>query len=656
MCQPPPHFQKNEKLAATVKKAEVKPVRANAKHSIDRSGWVDLAAFCAPALFFWATDVVPIFVTGGARFLSTHAFLSLHYMLVDKDNYNMKISQKQLNREKKDYLVGTVLHMWAQVALQLIFPSMFFGDSSKIGVFSWHAFLSHVLVVEPLYYFAHVWLHKPEIMKEMHSFHHMSVNTLPSTSLVQDFKEHFIYIATFGPAFLVPFAIHWECHWSVICAYLVLFDIINAWGHTHVQINSWIFESKWSPMRYLFYTPEFHLGHHKYYRANYALFMPFWDHLMGTYREYKVPEDVRRMLPAKQQDFVFIGHNGGLGHALSCPEVCPYNVYDEYRSTFLPIQVEFLIMAVVGFIGRLVVKNYKVSRYLIDDKFIGRVICILRTPIDFMNPKTYPVMNQEIVKLMEDQHRECGTRSFGLGNLTKMKQLNDGGSEIVRLVEENEYLKDKDIRVWTGDTMTTASVFHQVLSVPNLKKIFYIGGSGKIGKAVSMLLMEKGIQVKIYSRYMAMQHPNLSYTQDLSDMSEFEHIVIGKLLSPKVYQRAVDCIKKTKSHTKTKYLLDYTVPFLPLNLGENIHHIQIGVLNVAAKENSQFPVLRGHYDVCFGLSENQIYPCHAGCIINMLEQKKDNETGDVDGKEVLRLWKVARSYGLTNREPKIKLG
>ena len=122
MCQPPPQFQKTEKLGAAVKKPEVKPLPANAKHSIDRSGWADFAAFCAPALFFWATDVVPIFVTGGARFLSTHAFLTLHYLLVDKDNYNLKISQKQLNREKKDYLVGTILHMWAQVALQLIEP------------------------------------------------------------------------------------------------------------------------------------------------------------------------------------------------------------------------------------------------------------------------------------------------------------------------------------------------------------------------------------------------------------------------------------------------------------------------------------------------------------------------------------------------------
>jgi sterol desaturase/sphingolipid hydroxylase (fatty acid hydroxylase superfamily) len=45
--------------------------------------------------------------------------------------------------------------------------------------------LSHILVVEPLYYAVHRWLHKPEQMKSMHGFHHSSINTCPSTSLVQ---------------------------------------------------------------------------------------------------------------------------------------------------------------------------------------------------------------------------------------------------------------------------------------------------------------------------------------------------------------------------------------------------------------------------------------------------------------------------------------
>lgn len=33
----------------------------------------------------------------------------MHYILIDKDNYTEKLSQKQLLREKKDYLVGIIL-------------------------------------------------------------------------------------------------------------------------------------------------------------------------------------------------------------------------------------------------------------------------------------------------------------------------------------------------------------------------------------------------------------------------------------------------------------------------------------------------------------------------------------------------------------------
>lgn len=651
MCQPPRiETKKQVQKPEVIKEQLLKPERKKVQHSIQRSEWVDYAAFCAPALFCGVTNVLPIFITGFARIFSTHFFLMLHYVFVDKDNYNNKLSQRQLARERKDYLVGTILHMWAQVVLQMIFPGMFFSPNDQIATCGWNTFLSHVAIVEPLYYFAHVWLHKPEIMKHMHSFHHLSVNTLPSTSLVQDFEEHFIYIAVFGPAFLVPFLLGGQNHWVVICAYLVLFDLINAWGHTNISISSWVFDSKWSPMRYLFYTPEFHQGHHKYYKANFGLFMPIFDHLCGTYREYKIPGPEKLpLLPQNQQNFVFIGHNGGLGHLLTCPEFSVYNAYDTYRQTWLPIQVEFVIAAMISFASSLFTKSYKVSRYLVDERYVGRVICILRTPMDYMNKRRYSGINKDIIDLMEREYKACGTRYFGLGNLNKMKQLNDGGKEIVSMIKEHAFLRDKNIRTWTGDTLTSASIYHQIVSIPNLTKLFYIGASGKIGTAVIELLVKRNIQITVYSKYMKTTHPNVTVTENLSDMAGFRHVLIGKIMNPKVYQKAMSIIKKNETKVETKFLLDYTVPFMPLQLGKDIHHIQVGVLRVGAKEDSSRPVLRGHFDVCFGFDEGHIYPCHAGCILNMLEKKETDETGDIDTSELLRLWKVARSVGLQNK-------
>lgn len=628
---------------------------APVQHSIERSGWTDVAIFLAPVLMSRVTNVLPIYITAFSRIFATRLFLSLHYMFVDKDNYNNKISESQLNREKKDYLVATMLHMWTQAVLQVIFPGMFFASNDQIGSCGWNTFLSHIALVEPLYYATHLWLHKPNVMKYMHSFHHLSVKTLPSTALVQDFKEHFVYITIFGPAFLVPFIFTGQNHWVVICAYLVLFDVINMFGHTNIAIQSPIFNSKWSPMRYLFYTPEFHLGHHNYFSANYGLFMPFWDHLFGTYREYTIAKRAKPLLPKDQQDFVFIGHCGGLGHILTCPEFCVYNVYDEYIRTWLPLQVEILFMDFVTFICRMFIRSYKVSRYIVDERRIGRIICIIRSPMDYINQKRHAGVNKDLVQLMEDEHKAHGTRFFGLGNLNKMKQLNEGGEEIARLVSENEYLRDKNVRIWTGDTMTSASVFNQIISIPQVDKVFYIGAGGKIGQAVIRLLAARNIKVKVFSKHPAFQHPNIEYTQDLTEMANYRHIVIGKILNQKLYQSAFNTIKERGIQYQTRFLLDYTVPFIPINLSQDIVHLQIGVLSVGAKEDSSSPVLRGHFDVCMGHSENEIYPCHAGCILNMLRQRETNETGDIVVDEIPTMWEFATSLGLNNRKPRVPI-
>jgi len=63
---------------------------------------------------------------------------------------------------------------------------------------------------------------------------------------------------------------------------------------------------------------------------------------------------------------------------------------------------------------------------MINEELIGRVICVCRTPIDYLSPKHYPTVNKEIVGVLASQYKKFGTRYFGLGNLNKMKQVNDG--------------------------------------------------------------------------------------------------------------------------------------------------------------------------------------------------------------------------------------
>ena len=185
---------------------------------------VFLAAFIIPSLFYQFTNIIPIYLTSLLRIVSIHILLTVHYMVYDKDNYDNKISQKQIIREKNDYLVASILHMYAQLVLQLLFPGMFFVSDTKLLSSLYSTAITHVLVVEPLYYVVHRWLHIPANMKAMHGFHHMSVNPIPSTSLVQNFHEHFVYIATFGPAMLLPYFVNviWPC-------ISIVSDEINQW-------------------------------------------------------------------------------------------------------------------------------------------------------------------------------------------------------------------------------------------------------------------------------------------------------------------------------------------------------------------------------------------------------------------------------------------
>lgn len=123
-------------------------------------------------------------------------------------------------------------------------------------------------------------------------------------------------------------------------------------------------------------------------------------------------------------------------------------------------------------------------------------------------------------------------------------------------------------------------------------------------------------------------------------MADYKYVIVGKPLSTKLYNQAMKTRRmKGDIENETQYLLDYTVPFLPLpTLNSSVSgsttnssvsgsklsvkHIQIGVLQVT---NDEF--LRGYYDICMGTAQNQIYPCHAGCILNMLVNRETDETG-----------------------------
>lgn len=127
-------------------------------------------------------------------------------------------------------------------------------------------------------------------------------------------------------------------------------------------------------------------------------------------------------------------------------------------------------------------------------------------------------------------------------------------------------------------------------------------------------------------------------------MADYKVVLIGKMLSGEMYKRALSKLDSVQ----TRYILDYTVPMLPIaaveKRPENIQHIRIGLLQTFASN----PFLKGTYDTCMGHDENQIVPCHFGCILNTITGRESNEVGAVDQKDALRLWKLATARGFQN--------
>jgi hypothetical protein len=116
---------------------------------------------------------------------------------------------------------------------------------------------------------------------------------------------------------------------------------------------------------------------------------------------------------------------------------------------------------------------------------------------------------------------------------------------------------------------------------------------------VCQKLVEKGIQVRIFSKHEGFKHDLVSYTYDINEMHEYKYTLIGKLQKSSVYKSVLKMKEGCADLPQQRYLLDYTVPFLPLKVQKGrVHHVQIGVLKVTDQT-----FLKGYYDICFGIPQ-----------------------------------------------------
>jgi predicted amino acid dehydrogenase len=273
--------------------------------------------------------------------------------------------------------------------------------------------------------------------------------------------------------------------------------------------------------------------------------------------------------------------------------------------------------------------------YKILKNYRGRIVSLNKTPTSYLLSENKNNINNDILSLIKE-HKN--TSYFGLGNLNKNKSLNNCGIDIVNS------LKDTNIKILTGDTMTTATIFHSIMSY-DVDNFFFIGGTGKIGKALTILLINrKGKKVCLYSKsierfneikneiHIDLQE-NLTLTNNINDITNYSNIIIGKQIFEEI-----QIIKQIKTPIN---IYDYNVPFFYIKQ-QNINHIQVGIL-----ENKNKNILDGYFDISNGLNQYQLYSCYAGCILGFIDKRKTNEVGEICLDEIDYYWELGKKYGFT---------
>lgn len=143
------------------------------------------------------------------------------------------------------------------------------------------AFLGQFLIMEFVAYWMHRAEHKFRILYRMHATHHSSVITTPATALLFSLPDRLSALSFFVmPMALFSLLFGAFPLWLVFAAF-ALHDSLNSLAHFNREFTSGSFG--YSKFRRYVFSPTHHAMHHVKQRGNYAIQIPLFDHMFGTY-------------------------------------------------------------------------------------------------------------------------------------------------------------------------------------------------------------------------------------------------------------------------------------------------------------------------------------------------------------------------------------
>jgi sterol desaturase/sphingolipid hydroxylase (fatty acid hydroxylase superfamily) len=178
-----------------------------------------------------------------------------------------------------DTLFVRVLFPTGAVGLALIAEAQGFGVCNMVAIPWWIAVVLSVVILDLAIYLQHVLFHAVPALWRLHRMHHADLDIDVTTGL----RFHPIEI---GLSVLIKFAVIavLGAPAAAVLVFEVLLNATSMFNHGNVRIPAGIDRV----LRWFVVTPDMHRIHHSILsretNSNFGFNLPWWDHLLGTYR------------------------------------------------------------------------------------------------------------------------------------------------------------------------------------------------------------------------------------------------------------------------------------------------------------------------------------------------------------------------------------
>ena len=178
-----------------------------------------------------------------------------------------------------DTLLVRILFPTAAVGFALVAEARSFGLFNVVAFPWWIGVVLSVVILDLAIYLQHVLFHAVPALWRLHRMHHADLDIDVTTGLrfhpieiVLSILIKFAIIAVLGPPAIA------------VLIFEVLLNATSMFNHSNVRIPEGIDRV----LRWFVVTPDMHRIHHSILsretNSNFGFNLPWWDHLLGTYR------------------------------------------------------------------------------------------------------------------------------------------------------------------------------------------------------------------------------------------------------------------------------------------------------------------------------------------------------------------------------------